>query len=143
MKFTILITPQSVQHGARARLVRRPYPRIVFYNDDAKSQFMDSVVGECKHLMPKEPLEGPLAVGYKFYLPRPKTGKNSKPPKEEPEYAWAYAGTDVGNIEKGVTDSLTKAGAWKNDCQIAKVTAEKFYAEEGLFPRIEVEILNL
>lgn len=35
---------------------------------------------------------------------------------------------DIDNLLKSTMDALTKAGVWRDDCQVCKVTAEKRYA---------------
>lgn len=62
--------------------------------------------------------EGYVEVEYKFYL------KN-------------YKASDVGNLEKPLSDIITKAGLIEDDRYIKKMTIEKFKSEQSY---IEIKI---
>lgn len=129
LRFTLLVEPKSVQHGSRVRVVRgKPH----YYNDSEKVAYQDHVILESKHHRPREPMVGPLAVMYRFMLPKPKKPTHNFP-----------SGFDLDNGIKGTQDALTKAGFWVDDQHIVFVTALKVYAEEGTPPRIEISIKKM
>lgn len=132
----IPVAPKSVQHGARARLVRRPFPRILFYNDSAKEEYQNSIVVEIEHLKPTEPLDCPLSVEFAFFLERPQYLMKFK----SDEALEHFGHCDLDNLVKGCADGITKGGYWKDDKLIFKFCATKWWAEEPLGPRIEIEI---
>ncbi len=128
IRFTIPVTPQSVQHGSR-------HGRGHFYSDPKKKKYIDSIIAESKHHAPDKPHHGPVAVSMSFYLERPSwiTSPVALP-------AWQIRGIDDDNIYKGTKDALTKAGYWMDDSQICQSHLSMWWHEEGLFPRIEVSI---
>ena len=129
IKFSIPVEPISVQHSARARVIRGKFCGM--YSDDKKKMFVDSIMAECQHYVPAEPLKGPLDVSLKFYL--------NKPEKCKSDSADTIT-TDVDNISKGVIDAIVKTKLFSNDKQICRLTAEKMFREEDLWARIDVEI---
>jgi Holliday junction resolvase RusA-like endonuclease len=81
--------------------------------------------------------DGPIELVLLFRMPRPKklVGKTID--------ARHIVRPDVDNTVKAVLDALTKAGAWKDDSQVWRLTAEKKYAlgpgEEGVYIQIEYQ----
>jgi Holliday junction resolvase RusA-like endonuclease len=67
--------------------------------------------------------EVPVYLKLAFWLPRPK----SLPKKIDRH----VKRPDLDNVIKSTVDAMTRAGAWKDDSQIYKLTAEKLYAPEG------------
>lgn len=130
MNIVLGIEPKSVQKGAR-------YGRGRFYNDPKKNAYMDQIAIEASSFKPKEPMEGPLEIGFKFYMPRI---KSLKYPGACP--CWSYGSkNDWDNLCKGVQDALGKAGFFINDNQIWKcLGVERLYCEEWGFPRMEIEL---
>jgi Holliday junction resolvase RusA-like endonuclease len=71
-------------------------------------------------------LEGPLRVNLFFFFPRPKshyTKKGLRPTAPD----WHTIKPDVDNAMKPVLDVLTKAGFWREDCQVCSGLIEKKY----------------
>jgi Holliday junction resolvase RusA-like endonuclease len=92
-----------------------------------------------QHMNGEKPLDGPLAVQFVFFLPRPKghygTGKNAgKLKPSAPKYH--IKKPDCDNLEKFVADCLNGL-VWKDDSQIIKSITEKHYSEQ---PRTEIII---
>lgn len=159
LKFTILIRPCSVQHGSRAHVVGKgKFKHLRFYSDKKKNAYFLSIFEEVKHLVPKQPLEGPLETQMLFFIPRPdKSIKAEKkafdmlPPSirnaldlEYPDAIplWEYGNNfgDCDNLNKGTQDALSRAGFWKNDAQIWAAHPRKFFTELNCPPRIEITI---
>jgi crossover junction endodeoxyribonuclease RusA len=76
-----------------------------------------------------EPFDCPLEIETIFFLPRPSTVKRPLP----------IVPPDLDKLERGLFDSLTIAGVWRDDSLVIKSTATKFYADLR-DPGCEVEI---
>ncbi len=80
------------------------------------------------------PLTGPLDVSMTFTFTRPKshygTGRNAG--KVKPNAPRFYDRTpDIDKIVRSVNDGITDAGLWKDDDQVAFLTAVKLYGEQA------------
>jgi Holliday junction resolvase RusA-like endonuclease len=159
---TILMAPKSVQHGARAHVVGKKsgFPHLRFYTDSNKNAYLQRISEEVKHLVPKQPLLGPLEIQFEFYLPRPdietKAGLKSFKmlPVEirkliEDKFAgriplWEHGNNlgDWDNFCKGTQDALGKAGFFKNDGQIVRGGGVKFLTELAIPSRIQAKIIQ-
>lgn len=125
VEFTIPMEPYSQQHGLKwNKYSRKPY------NDPKKTLYLDTIIGESKHLAPKEPYSGPLGMELRFFLKREKG-------EQLEGLAWQEA-PDCDNLAKSFCDGLAKAKFVKNDCMIAHWELWKFWAEADLFPRVSV-----
>lgn len=128
LKFTVIHTPASMQHGTGMNFQTGAH-----FTNKKKKLYTDRIIHESQSYAPKEPWLGPLCLSLSFYLSLPET----KPKKG---LAWDTRGTDVDNLAKGTIDALTKAKFWKNDSQIVHCILWKWWQEEDLFPRIEIEL---
>ena len=82
------------------------------------------------------PLDGPALVYVGFVLPRPKSlPKRVRHPSRRP---------DLDKLIRAVLDGLTEGGAWYDDGQVTKLSAQKQYAdaEHGTGCVIEVHSLE-
>ena len=80
------------------------------------------------------PLAGPLDVSMTFTFTRPKshygTGRNAG--KVKPNAPRFHDRTpDIDKIVRSVNDGITDAGLWKDDDQVAFLTAVKLYGEQA------------
>jgi Holliday junction resolvase RusA-like endonuclease len=83
-----------------------------------------------------EPLSGPVEMHIAFYLPRPQ----AKVWKTKPMPECPHAGKpDVDNLIKAVTDALNGI-AWRDDSQIARLTATKLVCSGTGAPRVAIAI---
>jgi Holliday junction resolvase RusA-like endonuclease len=80
-------------------------------------------------------LSGPLVMHLHFVLPRPKSLDRRKDPEG---LIPCDRRPDLDNLVKSVVDGLK--AAWGDDAQVYSLRAEKYYAEKGRAPRIEVTI---
>jgi len=86
------------------------------------------------------PVEGPVAVVLEFSLPRPKSLMRAR----SPDWALAHAKKpDIDNLVKLVCDVLTQRGYWRDDCQVAELTASKAYPVLGGSPGVHVTVSRL
>ena len=83
-----------------------------------------------------EPLDGPISVDVRFYLPRPKRLMRRKDPAGPIPHT---ARPDVDNLWKSTADALSGL-AWRDDSQVCRTRASKWYAEKDGVPRVEIEI---
>ena len=68
---------------------------------------------------PERPLEGPVRLVVKWCFPRGRHGDGE----------YRAGKPDVDNLQKLLQDCMTAAGFWRDDAQVASLTAEKFWAE--------------
>ena len=93
----------------------------------------------CKFQYKDKPLDGPLIVSLKFYRQ-----VQSSISKKERELRIAGAHRpivkpDTDNYIKSTLDGLNGL-LWKDDNQIVKIVAEKYYSDH---PRVEIEVRDL
>ena len=82
------------------------------------------------------PMDGPVVVEVRFYLPRPKRLMRKKDPVGPIPHT---AKPDVDNLWKSTADALSGL-AWRDDSQVCRTKAAKFYAEKDGTPRVEIVI---
>jgi len=85
------------------------------------------------------PIDGPVAVDVLFYLPRPKRLTRKKDPDGPIPHT---AKPDVDNLWKSTADALSGL-AWRDDSQVCRTRASKWYAEKKGVPRVEIEIAKV
>lgn len=78
-------------------------------------------------------LEGPVVVTLEFVFPRPRshygTGANAGRLKATaPNYQGVRP--DIDKVTRAVLDSLTDAGWWRDDCQVAMLEVRKAYGDD-------------
>lgn len=84
----------------------------------------------------QKPLEGPLELVLRAYMPIPESWPQSKKAKALSEMIQPTVKPDIDNIVKSVMDGLNGT-AYEDDKQIMFVQAKKVYS---MMPRVEVEI---
>lgn len=97
------------------------------------------IAKEAREVYGGKPVEVPLKVTCKFFMPRPQshfgTGRNANVLKASaPEYAGNKP--DAGKLARGTIDALTGI-IYKDDALIVSETHEKFYGEPA---RVEITI---
>lgn len=100
-----------------------------FYAEPYKSFLLDAP--EALHALELPMLEGPLGVVVQVVCTKPRTSKLDMPRQ------------DVDNFAKAILDALTKAGAWLDDAQVARLTIEKRFAAKGEAGHVSIEIRPL
>ena len=122
--------PRFARHGKFVRT----------YNDQETEE--GRFLLEAKQQVNQAPIEGPLSVSCRFFMPRPKshygTGRNAgKLKASAPDHHTIKP--DIDNLKKFVLDCLNGV-AWKDDCQVVKASQVKWYSEN---PRTEIEISRI
>lgn len=115
----------SKRHVGHGILVEAAAPRVKAWREAVRSEAQRAIGDE-------PPLDGPVAVWVRLYLPRPKahfrTGRHAH--ELRPDAPDFVAQTpDVDKLLRSTLDALTDAGAWRDDRQVAEVTASKVYRD--------------
>lgn len=100
-----------------------------FYAEPYKSFLHDAP--EALHALELPMLDGPVSVVVQVVCTKPRTSKLDIPRQ------------DVDNFAKSVLDALTKAGAWLDDAQVARLTIEKRFAAKDEAGHVSIEIRPL
>lgn len=133
MKFTIPIAPKAQMRVRFARGGRT-------YKAKGQKVAEESIMVFLSQHQPDTPLEGPLFLGMKAFLPIPR----SKPQKfKKAALAGAIRPTvkpDLDNLLKNIKDCMTSMGFWGDDKQVVEYLpgTGKYYSMK---PRWEIEIL--
>jgi len=108
------------------------------YNPSSADAWKRTVAEVSKEVF-KKPFVGPVKLELRFRLPRPKRHflKTGVLRGDAPESSMFDTRPDIDNLVKAVMDALTGI-CWKDDCQVARVDAEKRYTIscEGVSIRI-------
>ena len=80
---------------------------------------------------PEEPLTGPLAVTLEYYFETSEAKKR---------YQYKTTRPDADNMAKVLLDSMTRAGFWRDDAQVADLEIVKYWGPVGQI-RVMVEEL--
>lgn len=129
-----LITDDSVSVYLAMEPVAASRPRVsrwgTFYAEAYKTYL--ATASEVLHALQLPMLSGPLAVKLEVVCTKPMTSKLDLPRQ------------DIDNFAKSVLDALTKAGAWLDDSQVARLSVEKRFAlkEEPAHTSIEIRMLE-
>lgn len=128
-----LITEDAVSVYLALEPVAASRPRVsrwgTFYAEPYKSFLV--AAPEALHALELPMLDGSLAVQLEVVCTKPKTSVLPHPRQ------------DVDNFAKSILDALTKAGAWLDDAQVARLTVEKRFALKGEAAHTRIEIKPL
>lgn len=117
------------------------YP-IVTHDNARTKPWQESVVAAAREAMDRgEPLEAPVVVRLRFYLPKPKSApKRALFPAKKP---------DIDKLMRCVLDGLTRAGVFLDDAQVVEAFGSKDFAAgfqdpEGSrgIPRVNVSVFE-
>lgn len=78
---------------------------------------------------PETPIDGPVWLGIKFYMPIPKSVSKKKREALKDECTPHFKRPDTDNLVKLVKDALGNDVFWHDDCQIYSMYAYKYYSE--------------
>ena len=89
-------------------------------------------------------LTGPLSVSMIFDMARPKghygTGRNADKLKDSAPNPYHAQMPDLDKLARSVNDSLTDAGVWEDDGQVAVMNVAKRWCTNGDVPGVEIVI---
>lgn len=87
------------------------------------------------------PFDGPVNLNLTFRLPRPKahyrTGKHHTELRADAPI-FNPKKPDIDKLCRAVLDSLTTAGVWRDDSQVATLHARKIYADDNHQPGVDI-----
>jgi Holliday junction resolvase RusA-like endonuclease len=121
------------QPRAKTRLFRNPHSPLgvtaSHYEPATAKAWKATVIAQIVTQKPASPVEGPLALSLRFYLPRPQ----SLPKREH----FHVKRPDCDNLAKAVKDAL-KGVVYRDDSQIVQLTVTKEYGPApGVGIRVE------
>ena len=104
------------------------------YDPDTAEEWKTRVALAAKRWRPKAPLEGPIRLTIHHHMPRPlehwKARRAGGVLREDaPQHHTVKY--DLDNLEKAAMDALTKAGIWRDDCQVCQKIGTKRYIAPG------------
>lgn len=137
--FTVYGTP--VPKGSTKAFYVKALGRAVVTHDNKRTKpWQESVVSAAREAIASAaPLEGPVALKLRFYVPRPKSApRRVVEPTKKP---------DLDKLTRCVKDGLTRAGVYHDDSQVVALMARKEFAggyldKPGGIPRVEVEVIT-
>lgn len=136
LKFTVNIIPKAQMRARHGR------PRAGFSRVYTHPQQKIEENNLCALLMPHRPempLEGPLTLYVKAYLPVPMSWSGKRISLAESGTIKPTCKPDLDNLVKNIKDCLTSTSFWHDDKQVVSLDARKFY-NDGKGPRWEIEI---
>ena len=134
---TLLLTPRPAERPRFSKFGGA-------YNSKAYSSYKKQLTERLKAKITEGQINPALdyaGISVQFFLPVPKSWtKKAKaaaygqPHRSKP---------DADNYLKAAADAMTEAGVFRDDGQVAQMSARKWYVGEGQPPRIEVQMLTL
>ncbi len=97
-------------------------PIIIDDNGAALSSWRKTVTLATQANRAYEAFDGPVSVELVFNMRCP----------QRPKHVYPTTRPDVDKLARSVLDSLTDAGAWKDDSQVTRLAARKVYAPDGI-----------
>jgi len=140
VKFTILLPPTG-QKRARSRGFVKPGGAVCAqtYKDKGQRIEENKLIALMYEHRPPEPLQGPLVLWVKAYLPIPKSMSKAKLREALERRLFPTTKPDVSNLLKQIEDVMNGV-FWVDDKQIVIATVEKLYSDP---PRWELRIEEL
>lgn len=120
MKFTVYGVP--IPKGSTKAFMHPGARFPVVTHDNARTKpWQEAVVAAAREALgARRPLEGPVALAVRFYLPRPKSA-----PRRVTEHTKK---PDLDKLVRCVKDGLTRAGVYRDDAQVVVTIARKDFA---------------
>jgi Holliday junction resolvase RusA-like endonuclease len=118
--FTVYGVP--VPQGSTKAFVPKGWKRPIITHDSARTKpwrqaIVDAALAQ---LDGHPPIEDPVRLTVRFYLPRPKSAPR--------RVVWPAKLPDLDKLVRAVCDALTAAGVWRDDAQVVSLTASKAFA---------------
>jgi Holliday junction resolvase RusA-like endonuclease len=120
LTFTVYGTP--IPKGSTKAFVPKGWKRAIITHDNPRTKGWQQEILEAAlvAIAGASPLDGPVALTLRFYLPKPKSA-----PRRVVD---AVKKPDLDKLVRCVKDGLTRAGIYHDDSQVTLVTAGKFFA---------------
>jgi crossover junction endodeoxyribonuclease RusA len=111
-----------IPKGSMRTFIPKGWKRAIITNDNARTKpWQDCIVTAAREeLAGRPPMEGPVAVAVRFFLPRPKSA-----PRRVTEH---LKKPDLDKLLRCVKDGLTRAGVYHDDAQVVLTVARKDFA---------------
>jgi len=132
IKLTIPIEPKgqkrfrAAAHGGHART----------YKDSEQARYEGKIAALLAQHRPEFPLEGPLSVTVRCYLPIPQSKPKGWKHDAKLHLIRPTGKPDVSNLLKNIEDVMNGV-FWRDDAQIIRAAVTKWYGDN---PRWEIEI---
>lgn len=112
------------------------------YKDSGQAAREEALMALLGPYQPKEPMQGPLLLGVKAFLPIPASKPKKWKAQARDGVARPTRKPDLDNLIKHVTDCLSMLRFWDDDRQVVGYLPHtgKYYAD---VPRWELEIVEL
>ena len=118
IEFFMNIIPPETTHQQKKVSVVNGKPH--FYEPSDLKVARSKLMGHLSKHVPKEKLVGPVQMIVKWCFPIVNGHQNGEYKTTKP---------DLDNSQKLLQDCLTDLGFWKDDCYVASLVAEKFWAD--------------
>lgn len=112
--------------------------RAVTTHDNARTKPWQAVIAHAAQAAGATPLDGPLEIELKFYLPRPQGHFGKRGLRQSSPY-WPGVKPDIDKLIRAALDALSGV-AYGDDSRIVKVEAEKRYCTVGASAGVSVVI---
>ena len=87
-----------------------------------------AIAEAAKPVIPIEPLHGPLKMDLQFWMPRLKSHFKSNGATKDNAPTYHVTKPDYDNLEKAVSDTLTRLKFWDDDSQVCVWSGSKKYS---------------
>lgn len=137
MKFTVFIVPKGQMRARHA--VINGFSRT--YKDPKQAKEEEALISLLGKHQPGNPMQGPLLLGVKAFLPIPESRPKGWKEAAATERMFCTTKPDMSNIIKHVEDCMTQARFWGDDAQVVGYLPHsyKMYSPR---PRLEIEIIR-
>jgi len=119
MKIFLSMNPPTVT--AQERKVAVVHGKPAVYKPENVKRAKREITKHLRPFIPKEPMEGAVALKAVWYFPKGKSHKADE---------WRVTKPDTDNLEKMLKDCMTELGFWNDDSQVVRETVEKVWTEE-------------
>ena len=110
------------------------------WRDNVRSAALDALAGA---IHPFGDTGVAVEITYRFERPRHhyRTGRNAHLLRDgAPRHPVAARSGDIDKLQRAVFDSLTEAGAWRDDAQVVDVRAIKTWCQPGQLPGAHIVV---
>lgn len=124
--FMPMIPPETTHQQKKVSVVNgKPH----FYEPKELQAAREKLTAHLAKHVPEEKYMGPVRLMVKWLFPIINGHGNGE---------YKYTKPDLDNSQKLLQDCMTGLGFWKDDCYVASLVAEKFWADQpGIYIRIE------